>query len=316
MREFVRHLRGTIDNFRAAGAYRRRLAAQGPPPPADEEGREIALLVSTYQRPEHLRRCLASIAGQEGVRGKMEVVVTDDGSQDETLLIVRQFAARARFRVQWTTHPHETFQLARCRNEGVRASTAPYLLFLDGDCVLPPDHVARHLEFRRPGVVVAGDCCRLDEQISSSMTLDVVCDGAYTDWASDAERRRLADRHRRVGLYDLLRHPTKPMLVGNNVGVWRADYELVNGYDENFEGWGCEDDDLGYRLRAAGLRIASILHLTCTYHIWHPTDVTFPRTWREGANVSYLKREQRPIRCSKGLVGGQIASPLPVRRAA
>ena len=39
----------------------------------------------------------------------------------------------------------------------------------------------------------------------------------------------------------------------------RADYERVNGYDENFVGWGCEDDDLRLRLRHAGVRIESIL---------------------------------------------------------
>ncbi len=106
---------------------------------------EIALLVSTYQRPQHLRRALLSIALQRGVDGQMEVVVTDDGSRDETPRVVEEFARTARFPVQFTTHPHSTFQLARCRNEGVAASRAPYLLFLDGDCILPPDHVAIHL---------------------------------------------------------------------------------------------------------------------------------------------------------------------------
>src|SRR6266481_4643090 len=101
---------------------------------------EIALLVSTFQRPAHLRRVLKSIAAQRGVSGALEVVVSDDGSQDDTHEIVRQFAEAASFPVHLTTHPHDGFQLARIRNEGAAASTAPYLLFLDGDCVLPPDH--------------------------------------------------------------------------------------------------------------------------------------------------------------------------------
>ena len=112
---------------------------------------EIALLMSTYQRPTHLRRALESIALQEGVAGRMELVITDDGSTDETPEIVRRFAASVPFAVGFTTHPHTTFQLARCRNEGVRASRAPYMLFLDGDCVLPRDHVRIHLERRKRG---------------------------------------------------------------------------------------------------------------------------------------------------------------------
>ena len=131
---------------------------------------EIAVLVSSYQRPGHLRRVLASIAGQKGVRGAFEVVATDDGSQDETASMVRRFAASVSFPVRFTTHPHDGFQLARCRNEGVAASTAPYLLFLDGDCLIPPDHLRTHLERRRAGYAMAGYYVHLDQATSERIT--------------------------------------------------------------------------------------------------------------------------------------------------
>ncbi len=270
--------------------------ASGPPLRPD-----IALLVSTYQKPNHLRNCLESITFQHGVAGRFEVVVTDDGSEDETAQIVRDFARCAPFPVRFTTHPHKTFQLARCRNEGVLASAAPYLLFLDGDCLLPPNHVAEHLRARRPGVVMAGDCFRLDEATSARISPDVIRSGEYTAWIPSSERRRLARRHRRAIWYNMIRHPSKPRLVGNNVAVWRCDYQRVNGYDEQFEGWGCEDDDLGMRLRRLGIRVRSILGRTSPIHLWHPPDVTAPRSWREGSNVKYLLQKDRPIRCLDGL---------------
>ncbi|MBI3838458.1 MAG: glycosyltransferase, partial [Planctomycetia bacterium] len=54
---------------------------------------EIALLLSTYQRPAHLRRALESIALQSGVAGRFELIVTDDGSTDNTPQIVAEFAS-------------------------------------------------------------------------------------------------------------------------------------------------------------------------------------------------------------------------------
>ena len=262
---------------------------------------EIALLVSSFQRPSYLRLALQSIAQQEGVEGKMELVVTDDGSTDETQQMVEEFARAVPFRVGFTTHPHTTYQLSRCRNEGVRDSHAPYLLFLDGDCILPRDHVRIHLQRRRPGWVMAGDCCRLEQGPSARINSEVVRSGAFTQWGSKSELLRLRKRHRASCFYRLIRHPTKPKLIGNNIGIWRADFERINGFDENFQGWGCEDDDLRFRLRRAGIRVASILHWTHTFHIWHPLEATVPLVWHEGCNVNYLLRKGRLTRCRNGL---------------
>jgi glycosyltransferase involved in cell wall biosynthesis len=263
---------------------------------------QIALLMSTYQRPGHLRKALESIALQCDVDGQFELVVTDDGSTDETPQVVAEFARRVPFRVQFTTHPHTTFRLSRSRNEGVLASQAPYLLFLDGDCIWPADHVRTHLDRRRPGLVMAGDCCRLDREASERVTSDVIRSGEFCHWAPPGETRRLKKSDRRSRFYRLIRHPTKPKLIGNNLGIWRSDYERINGYDENFEGWGCEDDDLRLRLRAAGVQIGSILRWTRAYHLWHPVDVTAPAEWKKGANVNYLLRKGRLTRCRNGLV--------------
>jgi glycosyltransferase involved in cell wall biosynthesis len=263
---------------------------------------DLAVLVSSYQRPWHLARVLTSIEHQQGVGGRFEVVVTDDGSTDETLALVEQFAGRVSFPVHLTTHTHCGFQLARCRNEGVRASSAEYLLFLDGDCLIPPDHLRHHLECRRAGVVQAGYCCLLDQETTERLTLTDVARGDFCQAAHPDQIRCLRRMHRKACWYQRLRHPSKPKLYGGNVGIDRRDYERVNGYDENFHGWGCEDDDLRLRLRAAGIRIRSILHRTWTYHLWHPPAASTPGRWRDGVNVPYLLRKHRPVFCENGLL--------------
>lgn len=262
---------------------------------------EIAVLVSSFERPGHLRRVLASIAAQRGIGGALEVVVTDDGSRDETPRIVRQFASTVGFPVRFTTHPHNGFQLARCRNEGVMASTAPYLLFLDGDCLIPPDHLRAHLDQRRDGYVMAGYPIHLNEAISQKISEAEVRDASYLQRVSFRKQLAMWWRHVRATGYSLLGHPTRPKLLGGNMGIARADYEQINGYDENFHGWGCEDDDLRMRLRSAGVRVASIAWWTNTYHLWHPKTPSAPATWRAGANVEYFQRPLRLTRCLAGM---------------
>ena len=262
---------------------------------------EVAVLVSSYERPQHLLRVLHSIAVQQNVEGKFEVVVTDDGSEDETHDLVREFAESVPFRVGLTTHPHETYQLARCRNEGVRASKAPYLLFLDGDCLIPPDHLEVHLKRKQHGVVYAGYCALLDEDVSEGLSVESVRNGGFLLRARKPELDKLAKMDRKARFYEWVRHPTKPKLFGGNVGIHRADYEAVNGYDEAFEGWGCEDDDLRMRLRQAGKRVRSILRWTRTYHLWHPPGKTTPDEWKRGQNVARLQRKKIATRCERGL---------------
>jgi glycosyltransferase involved in cell wall biosynthesis len=286
---------------------------------------EITLLLTSYQRPLNVRRALESIALQNIAAGQLEVIVCDDGSTDETQQVVAQFAHSAPFPVGFTTHPHTTFLVSRCRNEGAQASRAKYLLFVDGDCILPRDHVQIHLQRRKPGTVMIGDCCRLDQKTSARVTSDVIRSGDFRTWGSRNEMRRLRKRDFFARFCAWIGHPTKPKLIGNNVGIWRTDYERVNGYDENFHGWGCEDDDFGVRLRRAGVRLESILRWTHTYHLWHPADATAPAKWRKGANVRYLLRKGRLTRCRNGLhkrdlseisihVVGQPAKPHLVER--
>jgi len=263
---------------------------------------EIAVAVTTYQKPWHLRRALASIAAQQGIDGKLEVVVTDDGSTDETAAIVEQFRRCMPFPVAFTTHPHSIFQPARSRNEGAQATTAPYLLYVDGDCVLPPDHVAKHLAGRKPNRAMLGDCYRVEQELSATLSEEGAARGDYLRWDLPDEQRRLDKKHRKMRLYSFMRHPTKPRLISNNVGLWRSDLERVNGFDENFRGWGQEDDDLGYRLKRAGVRLASILGATRAFHLWHPRDPTATVNWREGVNVAYFLRAGKLVRCRNGMV--------------
>jgi GT2 family glycosyltransferase len=101
--------------------------------------------------------------------------------------------------------------------------------------------------------------------------------------------------------YEAIRHHGKPKLTGCNFGVWRSDFERINGFDECFVGWGCEDDDLAERLRASGVRIVSIVRQVPLFHMWHPTHITAPPKWRDGRNVPYFLRPNKPTRCERGL---------------
>jgi GT2 family glycosyltransferase len=274
---------------------------------------DLAIIVTSYQMPWHLLRVLESIACQRTTR-RFEVVVSDDGSADETPRVVADFRARAPFLVRFLTHPHSQFHAARCRNDGARATTAPHLMFIDGDCLLPPDHIEQHLRAWQPGGVTCGYCIRLDQSVSHQVTLEAVRSGEFVAWAPAEQRGKLRRMHYKALWYGAIGHATKPAFRGGNFALARVDFERVNGFDENFLGWGCEDDDFGRRLRAGGVRMISVLSRTWVYHLWHPPTPTRPSEWKQGGNVCYLQRAVRLTRCACGLVGRR-PSDLAVRLA-
>lgn len=261
---------------------------------------DLSVIVTTFERPRHLRRVLLSLAVQQDFAWRLEVVVADDGSQDETPHIVEEFASHVPFPVRFVTHRHEGFWPARTRNEGFAASSGRYILFLDGDCVVPPDHLAIHMRMRRPDGAFTGDCVRLDPQTSEKITEDVVRRAEYLDWPCRRELRRLAIAHWKAVFYHLIRHPEKPRVLSGNLALWREDFLRINGFDENYRGWGCEDDDLGLRLHQAGIRVCSIRRWTRTYHLWHPRAATAPQKVSNGVNFRYLHRAGRLTKCRNG----------------
>jgi glycosyltransferase involved in cell wall biosynthesis len=279
---------------------------------------EISLIVNTYMKPRHLSLVLDSIEHQEGIEGRFEVVISDDGSTDNTADLVAKRAAAAPYRLAFTTRPHDGFRLSRVRNDGVRVACGARLLFLDGDCMLPRDHVAIHLERCREGVATGGDCGRLDAQQSEGIDPATLNAENVATLLSRDERTNLRRKLRKWWWYTLIRHSTKPRLVGNNICIHRQDFERVNGFDERFVGWGQEDDDITLRLRAAGVRLETVLDRTCSLHVWHPTDPTATARWRDGANVPYFLRKGRLTRCREGFtkrsphdLGWQLPEDLP-----
>jgi GT2 family glycosyltransferase len=141
----------------------------------------------------------------------------------------------------------------------------------------------------------------MDEKSTGRLDRAIITSGTYEAWIPWRERLRLWKRWAKDHFYQAIGHSFKPKLTGCNFGVWRCDFERINGFDECFVGWGCEDDDLAQRLRASGVRVASIVRHARLYHMWHPTDLTTPPKWRHGRNVPYFLRPNKPTRCERGL---------------
>ena len=218
----------------------------------------LSVVIPTYNRARMVCDCVASVLAQKEV--SVEVVVVDDASPDDTgARIAARFGGDGR--VKYLRNARNSFQ-AVSRNNGARAATGDYLLFLDDDNVLRPGALAeilaafdRHPEaglvaplavHRRPG------CENLVWTLGSD----------FNRWTSQPR-----DAHSNLPVADL---PSEPLdwpttYSPNAFAVPRAVFDAVGGFDEKYVQI-FEESDFGWRVVESG-RTAWIATRAVTDHL-------------------------------------------------
>lgn len=56
---------------------------------------------------------------------------------------------------------------------------------------------------------------------------------------------------------------------GCNTSFYKSDFIAVNGYNEDFKGWGREDSELALRFHNYGLQSRRLRYRAIVYHIFH-----------------------------------------------
>ncbi|MCR4437653.1 MAG: glycosyltransferase family A protein [bacterium] len=106
---------------------------------------EISVVVPTFNQAHTLRRVLAALAGQMGP-GR-EVLVVDDGSQDQTEEFVSALLRKGELPGRYICQ--ENKGAAATRNAGLSHARGQVVIFLDGDVIPAPGLVAAHQQFHR-----------------------------------------------------------------------------------------------------------------------------------------------------------------------
>jgi len=215
---------------------------------------QASVVVPSYNRPAQLRRCLAALCAQEGV--SFEVVVVDDGSAQPLSDVCAEFAPRVRAIRQENSGP------AVARNRGAAEARGAFLAFTDDDCLPRPDWLAALVKAHggRDDVLVGGRVENgLPEDPFASASQDL-CDYLY-DYFGAAEGRM-------------------PFFTSNNIGMSRAGFDRIGGFDDSFALAAAEDRDFGLRWREQG---GALIYAEDAI-IDHFHGMTLRKFWRQHTN--------------------------------
>ena len=235
--------------------------------------KNVSVIVSTYNQPHLLRRCLMAL-GQQSYQN-YEVLVADDGSGDETRELIQRHTQDCEHPVRHIWHEDDGFRKTVILNRAVLAASGEYLIFIDGDCLAHPDFISEHARQARPGHYLNGSLIRLGKDFSDRITETAVSGGqAFRPAWLMRQGRGLNRRYLRLALpyglrQKLNRHtPTTLYWLGSNSSCFKSDAVAVNGFDHRFT-YGFEDADFGYRLELSGVSPGTVRWTAVVLHLWH-----------------------------------------------
>ena len=116
---------------------------------------KTSVIITTYNRPDALAAVLEGFRNQS--KTDFEVVITDDGSTQDTADLIGHLARQMPFPVRHVWQEDKGFRAAAARNRAIAASSGDYVIFVDGECIPFPDFITTHLRLAESGWFVAGN---------------------------------------------------------------------------------------------------------------------------------------------------------------
>ena len=234
----------------------------------------ISILLATYNWPQALKLCLESLATQTDHH--FEIIIADDGSTESTKQIINAFQSMHSISITHLWQEDQGFRKTKILNQAIEAAKGDYLIFLDGDCLVQPDFVARHRELAQKGFLVTGSRVLLNEKLTQELL-------ATSRWDFKLFISKLLEYRLNGGINKYW--PLKIKLgngswrdykkfvwrriKGCNMACWKTDAQAIDGFDETMTGWGHEDADFVFRLQRYHIKRKSGSWSTEVLHLFH-----------------------------------------------
>lgn len=257
---------------------------------------KCSLIIPTYNKVTRLRLTLLGLQHVESLN-EVELIFVDDGSTDETLGVLEEFATDLRQAGHPSIHVLSGVNSGRsgARNLGAKKARGEVLIFMDDDLLVHPNFIKAHFlrQQHSDQLVVHGAIFNLPflkffkdpvsgepwegqtirkETLKYRLEPQLITEGRYDRLKEQARKTKFEK-----DIYELLSSTQQTAkkngrwisCTGGNLSVRRDTFWNVGGFDTNMgKIWGCEDLELGYRLEQSGCSFVYDEHAV-NYHMSH-----------------------------------------------
>ncbi|ALM94068.1 glycosyltransferase [Fusobacterium polymorphum] len=281
---------------------------------------KISVIVPVYNRLEHLRALFLCLLRQK--KQADELIITDDGSSQKVLDFIGDLIPEAKFKVKHIYQEDKGFRKTRALNNAVRNSSGDLLIFCDQDLIFGEEYVETIAGNIKENIFLMGRAHTLKreekdfvlENIEKINSYEEIVKNLPDSYIPTIKKMLNEDKRRRLlKTFKLAKRGIK--LVGMSYALMKNAYIKVNGYDENYIGWGQEDDDFGNRLTVAGINGKELVTKNIQLHLWHYSDPTKVHSSNE--EYYYKRKEEifskKDFYCKKGYEDSKNRDDITVK---
>lgn len=211
--------------------------------------KKFSFVIPAYNCKCLLKNTLEALNNQRGCGiNDYEVIVVDDGSDDQTQDYVEGVNRNYELKYIYLERENNSSR-SRARNMGWKTATGEIIVFIDADIIVKPTHLAELERFYQ----YEGNLAVLGNRINLPCNTKIDFNSLFEQYGLRKCDKSLLDAT--YFIFDVLSYNAAAfripglLLATNNAAVPKRYLAAVNGFDENFIGWGLEDIDLGYRLQ-------------------------------------------------------------------
>lgn len=256
---------------------------------------KTALLISTYNWPDALSLIFKSIMKQS--RLPDEILIADDGSKEDTKNLILQFKEKCNIPVKHFWQEDSGFRKSKILNKAIAGSEADYIIQVDGDCILHKHLIKDHILNACPDQYLYGSRVNIrKEYVDDVFKNESINFNLFSTEIKNKTRALyipfLAKRYKSY-------NHISSKLRGCNISFWKKNFIAINGYNEDFEGWGMEDSEMAIRLHNNGFIAKRLRYIGIVFHIYH--QVKSKENVLRNEELEQHVLETHLLRCEKGV---------------
>ncbi len=208
------------------------------PPHADGSALSLSVVIPVWNGRAYLAKCLEALAAS--LRPADEIVVVDDGSDDDSVAVARAHGCKV---VSLTEGP---LGPATARNRGVDATAGEIIIFIDCDVAVHPETLG---------------------EIERELLANPDASGLFGSYDDRPTEHGLISGYR-----NLMHHYVHQQSEREAATFWagcgairRETFVWARGFDETYRWASIEDIELGSRLHRAGARLLLCPEIQATH---------------------------------------------------